>query len=236
MTTLSLISCGSEKDTKTYVFAVEATWPPMEFVDDSGEMVGFDIDMIDAIAQKAGFEYELRNTGWDGIFAGLANGSYDGIISAVTITDERKAAMDFSQAYLNAGQILLVPAAYDGPATLESFSDKVLGAQQGTTGDFVIEDAGIERRGYDEIGLAVEDLVNGNLDGVVVDSITAADFVVMNPAYDGTLKVIGEPFTTEEFGIAVKKGNSQLLELVNQGLAAVLEDGTHEEIVETWLR
>ena len=228
---------AAEPEARTYVFASDVAYPPLEFVDDEGEVVGFDIDLMAAIAEEAGFEYEIRNTAWDGIFAGLANGSYDGVISAVTITDERKAAMDFSEPYINAGQILVVRADYSGGDQLEDFVGKSIGVQQGTTGDFAVEAIeGIKRKAFDENGLAIEDLVNGNLDAVVCDSTTAVDYVVMNPAYEGKLKVIGEPFTEEYYGIAVQKGDTELLNLINEGLAAVEASGKQEELVNKWFR
>lgn len=228
---------GSDNGEKVYVFASDATWPPMEFVDENGDIVGFDMDLLDAVAEAAGFQYEVQNTGWDGIFAGLANGSYDAIISSVTITEERKAAMDFSDPYINAGQILIVPAGYSGAEMLSDFVGKKVGVQQGTTGDFAVEEvSGIDRRAYDDVGLAVEDLVNGNLDAVVCDSVTAVDYVAANENFKGKLEILGEPFTEEEFGIAVQKDNDELLTLINQGLASVFADGTQAELVEKWLR
>lgn len=228
---------GCKKDSDVYVFASDATWPPMEFVDENGDIVGFDMDLLDAVADAAGFKYEVQNTAWDGIFAGLANGAYDGIISSVTITEDRAKTMDFSDAYINAGQILIVPAGYSGGDKLEDFVGKKVGVQQGTTGDFAVEDvAGVDRRAYDDVGLAVEDMVNGNLDAVVCDSVTAIDYVAANPAFDGKLEVLGEPFTEEEFGIAIQKGNDELTALINDGLAKVFADGTQAELVEKWLR
>ncbi len=227
----------SDAASKVYVFASNATWPPMEFVNDKGEIVGFDIDLLDAVAEAAGFEYKIRNTGWDGIFAGLANGAYDAVISSVTITEERKATMAFSKPYINAGQILVVPAAYSGGSKLEDFTGKKVGTQQGTTGDFVVENIEkIDRLAYDDVGLAVQDLANGNLDAVVCDSVTAIDYVAANENFKGKLKIIGEPFTEEEFGIAVNKDNTELLELINKGLATVIADGKQAELVEKWLR
>jgi polar amino acid transport system substrate-binding protein len=209
----------------------------MEYVDDNGDLVGFDIDLINAVAEEAGFEVEIRNTAWDGIFAGLANGAYDAVISSVTITDERKAAMDFSIPYINAGQILIVRSGTAGVDSLEDMAGRKVGAQMGTTGDFAIQEtAGVERRAYDEIGLAIEDLINGNIDGVVCDSPIAADFVLNNPSYAGKLMIVGEPFTEEYFGIAVRKGNTEVLEAVNRGLEAVIADGTRDELIEKWLR
>lgn len=228
---------GAQEEDKVYVFASDATWPPMEYVDDRGEIVGFDMDLLAAIAEAAGFEYEVQNTGWDAIFAGLANGAYDGVISSVTITEERKQTMDFSDPYINAGQILIVPAGYSGGDQLTDFIGKKVGVQQGTTGDFAVEEvSGIERRAYDEIGLAVEDLVNGNLDAAVCDSVTAIDYVAANENFKGKLEILGEPFTSEEYGIAVQKGNKELLKLLNGGLAKVFADGTQASLVEKWLR
>ena len=228
---------GADSGGKVYVFATDATWPPMEFVNDEGEIVGFDIDLMAAVAEASGFEYEVRNTAWDGIFAGLANGAYDGVLSSVTILDERKETMDFSVPYVNAGLILVVRADYAGGDQLEDFVGKRVGAQQGTTGDFAIEAiSGIERRAYDDLGLAVEDMVNGNLDAVVCDSVTGINYVADNENFAGKLKILGEPFTEEEFGIAVRKGDTELLKLINDGLAEVFADGTHAELVEKWLR
>ncbi len=228
---------GADDGTKVYVFASDATWPPMEYVDDNGDIVGFDLDLLEAVAEAAGFEYEVQNTGWDGIFAGLANGAYDAIISSVTITEERKATMSFSSPYINAGQILIVPVGYSGGEMLADFSGKRVGVQQGTTGDFAVEEiASINRRAYDDIGLAVEDLVNGNLAAVVCDSVTAIDYVVANEAFKGKLEILGEPFTEEEYGIAVQKDNDELLSLLNKGIAAVFADGTQTKLVEKWLR
>ena len=228
---------GADSGGKVYVFATDATWPPMEFVNDEGEIVGFDIDLMAAVAEASGFEYEVRNTAWDGIFAGLANGAYDGILSSVTILDERKETMDFSVPCVNAGLILVVRADYAGGDQLEDFVGKKVGAQQGTTGDFAIEAiSGIERRAYDDLGLAVEDMVNGNLDAVVCDSVTGINYVADNENFAGKLKILGEPFTEEEFGIAVRKGDTELLKLINDGLAEVFADGTHAELVEKWLR
>ena len=127
---------GGQQDDNMYVFASDVAWAPMEFVDENGDMVGFDIDLMAAIAEEAGFEYEIRNTAWDGIFAGLANGAYDGVISSVTITDDRKKAMDFSEPYINAGQVLIVRKELNGVTTLADMKGMKVGVQNGTTGDF----------------------------------------------------------------------------------------------------
>lgn len=218
--------------------ATDATWPPMEFVDTNQQIVGFDIDLMNAVAEAAGFEVVFQNTAWDGIFAGLANGDYDAVISSVTITEEREATMDFSIPYINAGQILIVRQ--DAPANWDELADldgETVGAQIGTTGAFAVGDvSGIELRTYDEIGLAIEDLAQGRIAGVVADTPIAADYVLQNDSYSQVLKIVGESFTEEFYGIAVQEGNEELLALINSGLEAVLADGTVEELMDRWLR
>jgi len=219
------------------VIATDATWPPMEMVDENKEIVGFDIDLMKAAAEAGGFTVEFQNTAWDGIFAGLASGEYDAVMSSVTITEERKKTMDFSVPYINAGQILIVPQATSGVDELADLKGKSVGAQIGTTGSFEVEKiSGVELRTYDEIGLAFEDLVNGRIDAVVADTPVAADFALMNPNYKGKLKIVGEPFTDEFYGVAVKKGNKEILDAVNKGLNAVLNTSTYDKIEDEWLR
>jgi len=222
---------------KTYVFASDATWPPMEFVNEEGDIVGFDIDLLAAIAEEMDFSYEIRNTAWDGIFAGLANKAYDAVISSVTITDDRKKQMNFTEPYINVGQILIVRTDMDNVSGLEDLTGRNVGVQNGTTGDFVLDDyPQVERKAYDEIGFAVEDLLNGNVDGVVCDSVIAADYVMNNPNYQGRLEIVGEPFTDEYLGIAVQKDNDELLNILNEGLEKVIESGKRDELISKWLR
>jgi polar amino acid transport system substrate-binding protein len=167
----------------------------------------------------------------------LAAGVYDAVISSVTITEERKKTMDFSVPYINAGQILVVPQATKGVGELADLKGKSVGAQIGTTGSFEIEKvSGVELRSYDEIGLAFEDLVNGRIDALVADTPVAADFALMNPNYKGKMKIVGEPFTDEFYGVVVKKGNKEILDAVNKGLNAVLNTNTYDKIEDEWLR
>lgn len=229
-------SCKKESSNKI-IIASDATWPPMEFVDKNKEIVGFDIDFINEVAKEAGFEIEIRNTAWDGIFAGLKNGEYDAVISSVTITDERKKTMDFSIPYINAGQVLIISKSLSGVTTLQDLKGEAVGAQIGTTGAFEVEKIdGVTLKTYDEIGLAVEDLANGRIKGVVADAAIAADYVLQNDNYKDVLKITGEPFTEEYYGIAVAKNNAKTLDLINKGIKRVLESGKIEELKDKWLR
>jgi polar amino acid transport system substrate-binding protein len=216
-------------------FGSDCTFPPMEFLDANKNIVGFDIDLINAVAKAGGFEAVVKNTAWDGIFAGLAAGDYDAVLSSVTITDERKQTMDFSKPYVNAGQVIITPKSYNGPADLKSFAGKLVGAQIGTTGAIeVAKFKDIQMKTYDEEGLAVEDLAIGRINAVVMDSPTAASYVLQNDKYKAKLKIVGKPFTTEEYGIAVKKGNAQALDMINKGLDVVIKDGTIAKLSKKW--
>ena len=232
---------GSEDDADSgplkIVVATDATWPPMEFLNADKEIVGYDIDLMKAIADAAGFEVEFANTAWDGIFAGLATDEYDAVISSVTITEERKATMDFSDWYINAGQVLIVAQSTSGVDSLGDMAGKTVGAQIGTTGAFAIEDAaGVELATFDELGLAIAALANGQIDGVVADTPIAADYVLQNDEYKDSLKIVGEAFTDEYYGIAVNKGNSELLDLINARLAEVLASNIPAQLEDKWLR
>jgi polar amino acid transport system substrate-binding protein len=190
-----------------------------------------------AVAKAGGFEVEFKNTAWDGIFAGLATDKYDAIISSVTITEERKKEMDFSKPYINAGQILVVQKSSKGVTKLEQLKKKTVGAQIGTTGAFEIEKVkGVTPKTYDEIGLAFEDLVNGRIAGIVCDTPVAANYALQNDKYKGKLKIVGEPFTQEFYGVVVKKGNAALLDMINKGIDKVVGTKQYSEFEKKWLR
>jgi polar amino acid transport system substrate-binding protein len=228
---------GGQQESEKIVIATDATWPPMEFINADKEIVGFDIDLMNLAAEKGGFEVEFKNTAWDGIFAGLANKQYDAVMSSVTITEERKETMDFSIPYINAGQVLIVKNSTSGVTELADLKGEAVGAQIGTTGFFEIQKVdGVEAKSYDELGLAIEDLANGRIAGVVADTPIAADYVLQNDNYKGSLKIVGEPFTEEFYGVAVKKGNSKILDVINSGLEKVLDTKDYEKLEDKWLR
>jgi polar amino acid transport system substrate-binding protein len=236
---LGVMSCAKKEPAKITI-ATDATWPPMEMVDTSKNIVGFDIDLMNAAAKAGGFAVEFKNTAWDGIFAGLENGKYDAVMSSVTITDERKKTMDFSLPYINAGQILVVKTETQGVTKLDDLKGKTVGAQIGTTGAFEIDKVKaadkITEKTYDEIGLAFADLANGRIAGVVCDNPTAAQYALQNDTYKGKLKIVGDRFTEEYYGVAVKKGNAKVLDVINAGLKKVLDAGDNKAIEDKWLK
>ncbi|MFA7371315.1 MAG: basic amino acid ABC transporter substrate-binding protein [Sphaerochaetaceae bacterium] len=232
----AMVFAGGKKEKSDYVFAADCTWPPLEFVDESGTIVGFEIDLIAAISEKSGVSMVTRNVAWDGIFAGLDNGAYDGVASGVTITEERKNTMDFTTPILEVTQSIIVNKGNKNIKDESSLQGKKVGVQIGTTGNFAVEKVdGAVIRAYDDIGLAIEDLLNKNVDAAVADSLIAAEFVLANANYADKLEIIGSMGgEKEEIAIAVKKGNTELLKLLNDSLAGLENDGTMATLKQKW--
>lgn len=227
-----LPGCGQE--TLKVRIATDATWPPFEYVDEQTmEIVGFDIDLIKAIAEEAGLEIEILNVAWDPLLAGIAQCQYDAAISAMTITAERKEAMLFSNPYFEAGQLVIVEFDNTDIKSKEDLGGKTVGAQIGTTGSFEVEKiAGATLKTYDDIGLAMQDLMNGQIDAVIADNPLAMGYANANP---DKLKTVGAVFTSEYYGIAVCKSKPELLDRINEGLAKVKAEGLIDELILKWL-
>ncbi|MDD2464266.1 MAG: basic amino acid ABC transporter substrate-binding protein [Desulfobulbus sp.] len=237
VSTLLLVAalCSPVAAETTIVFATDATWPPMEFVNEQKQVVGYAIDFMTAAGKEAGFTPVFKNTAWDGIFAGLAANKYDAVSSSVTITDERKKAMDFSDPYFTVRQALIVNKKSTATSLADLKGQKV-GGQIGTTGFFAIKAAGgVEPKSYDEVGLAMEDLNVGRIAAVVCDDPVAANYAL--DKYKENLKIAAviESGEAENYGIAVRKGNSRVLELVNKGIAAVKAKGLDKELKKKWI-
>jgi len=231
---MSLTALAAPRSIKV---ATDATWPPMEMVDANKQIVGYDIDFINAVAKEAGLTVEFKNTAWDGIFAGLDSGQYDAIISSVTITDERKAKYDFSDAYTSIGQILVVPKTDKTSKTIADLKGKKVGSQIGTTGAMEVKKvAGVESKTYDEIGLAFADMAAGRISGVVCDEPVAAHFALKKKEYKEKFKIVGKAFTKEGYGIVVKKGNKELVDLLNKGIKSVKAKKLDTKIHTKWVK
>ena len=227
---------GAKEEKDEYVFATDATWPPFEYIDEDGNLTGFEVELVPMIGDAIGKTFVVENIPWDTIFAGLRNGQYDAVASGVTVTEERKATIDFSTPINKQGQVLIINADDAGQiASIDALPEGAkVGVQIGTTGDFALEAYPVEIRRYDDIGLAIEDLLNGNLEGAVCDSLIAGDFVLKNENYANLLVVAGEPFTAEEIAIGVQKGNTALLDKINEGLSILMENGEFDALKEKW--
>ena len=223
----------STTSTTTYIIATDATWAPFEYVNDQNQIVGFDIDLMNAIAQSAGIKIQFQNVPFDPLLAGMAQGTYDAAISSITITAERSQSMLFSDPYYVAGQMIVVQKNNTSITGADSLKGKKLGAQLGTTGESLAQGIdGATTKSYDQIGLAIQDLLNGQLDAVICDTPIANSYVSKNAS---ALKIVGNALTTENYGIAVAKGKNDLLNKINQGLAAVKAKGTIDTLVTKWL-
>ena len=211
----------------------DTAYPPFEFVDEAGEIVGFDVDLLEAICERANCTSTFVTAGFDGIFAALSAGEYDAVASAVTITEERAAVVDFTRPYLNAGQVVTVPVNSDiGGA--EDLDGLTVGVQLGTTGDLeasnYTSETNIQR--YQTIDLAMAALAQGDIDAVIADAPTSADIV--SKEFTESLTLVGTPFTTEYYGIAVQKQTPEITSAFNAAIAELAEDGTLAEIAENW--
>jgi polar amino acid transport system substrate-binding protein len=214
--------------------ATEAAYPPFEMVRESDkELEGFDIDLMNAIAEKAGFEVEYANTPFDSVLAGISTCQFDAAISAITITAERAEKIGFSDPYINAGQITTVSidnTEIKGPAELVG---KTIGVQLSTTGQIEAEKIeGATIKPYDTVDLAFLDLANGQVDAVVADYPTTLNYV--NQMKD-KIKLTGDVFTEESYGVGVCKKNTDLLNKINKALGELKADGTVTKLEEKWL-
>jgi polar amino acid transport system substrate-binding protein len=232
----TLLASCAQAPAKKLVVAQDTTFPPMEFLDDNKATVGFDIDLMNAVAAEAKLDLEFKSVSWDGIFAGVQNGTYDVIASSVTITDERKQTMDFSDPYVNAGQMLVVLSTNDKDTKLADFAGRNVGAQVNTTGSMEVDKIKeIKLKAYDDIALSFDDLINNRVEAVVIDTPVAAMYV-KNPKFAGKIKMVGEPMTNEFYGIVVKKGNTELLTKINAALKTLTDNGKLEELKAKWLK
>ena len=214
--------------------ATDATFPPFELVDEtSKDLTGFDVELMNAVAAKANLEVEWTNVGFDSLLAGISECTYDLAIAAITITDERKATMDFTDPYINAGQIVTVRKETTDIAGKDDLTGKKLGAQIGTTGAIEAGNiAGAEVKTYNSYDQAFLDLANGQIDAVIADYPTTLAFLAVNP---DKLMTVGSVFTDENYGIAVCKKKTDLAGPINAALKALKDDGTIKKLEDKWL-
>lgn len=230
---LSLTGCGDGAGPMVLVVATDATYPPMEYRSNDGRLVGFDIDLMRAIAAQTGFQVTFRHVPWERLFDELAAGRYDAVISSVTITPERAERFDISAPYLDAGQVVVVRAEETDIQGPEDLSGRTVGAVAETTSAAAVTAiAGATLRAYPTIGAAVDDLLAGTLDAVVTDSPVAAGYA--QGELRERVKTVGRPFTTEQFGILVRRGHPTALLLINRGLAAVQQSGFDATLRAQW--
>lgn len=235
---VSLVACGGKKEEekkaeedKTLVMATNAEFPPYEYYEGE-EVVGIDVDIAKAVAEELGMELKIEDMAFDSVIPAVSSGKADIALAGLTVTDERKENLNFTDTYAKATQVIIVKedSAIAGPDDLEG---KKIGVQLGTTGDLYasdIKDAEVEQ--YNKGFEAVQATMQGKIDAVIIDSEPAKEFV----AEAEGLKILDEAFTEEEYAIGIAKDNDELLEKVNKTLKTLKESGKLDEIVAEYIK
>ncbi|HHT04693.1 MAG TPA: basic amino acid ABC transporter substrate-binding protein [Hydrogenispora sp.] len=225
---------GTETSAEVLVVGCDAAFPPFEYLDEeTGELLGFDLDLMRAIGAELGMKVEIKNVSWDGIIPGLLSGNYDVIASGMTITDERKEVVNFSDPYINAGLVIVTRAGDNSIKGPEDLVGKRLAVQINTTGDLAateMQAQGVAIASIKRFNHATDpflELKNGAADAVVMDLPVAGAQIKANP---GQYQIVGEAFTTEEYGLALRKSDTELLAKINQALKTLKANGTYDEI------
>lgn len=234
----SLTACGSKKGVLTV--ATNCEFEPFEYLDDNGKPTGIDIDIVTEIAKELGMKVSIKDMAFESVVGAVGSGAQDLGAAGLTVDDERKKSVDFTQTYFNSNQVVIAKA---GDAILSltevadveaMLKDKRIGVQNGTTGyKYCSGDSddyeGITDKttGYASGALAVAALINGQVDYVVIDAVPASALVKANPTAVAASSVV---LTGEEYAYAVKKGNTELLDKVNAAMTKLKENGKIEEI------
>ena len=211
--------------------ATNAAFPPYEMTTDSGDFEGIDIETAQAIADKLGLELQIDDMDFDAALLSVQQGKADIVMAGVTVTDERKAVMDFSDSYATGIQSIIVPEGSDITSP-DDLAGKKIGTQRGTTGYiYCSDDFGDENVVAYADGLtAVQALNNGQVDAVVIDNAPAQEFIAANPG----LKILDTSYAEEDYAIGMAK-NSPLEDAVNSALEELKADGTLQAIVDKYI-
>lgn len=245
--TLVLSACGTSKDNsneagngsgeekKTLRVVTDANYAPFEYMD-KGEIVGFDVDFVNAVAKEAGLEVKIESVGWDPLFVEIKDKRADFAMSAITINDDRKQTYDFSVPYFLSTNKILVPEGSD-IKTAEDLKDKVVAVQNGTTGQEAVEgllgqnNSNIKK--FENNNLAIMELNSGGADAVVADNTVVEEYAKNNPKDKLVVIEDTDSFDAEFYGLMLPKG-SELKTDLDKAVKAVLENGTYAKIYKEW--
>lgn len=216
----------------TWTVGTEPAFPPFESIGDGGELIGFDIELMEAIGEQAGYDIQFESLPFDGLIPSLQAGTIDAAISGMTITEERSETVDFSRPYFRAGLAIAVAEDDTETTSLTDLEGKTIAVQIGTTGAEQAESIeGAKVVTFDSAPLALQELANGNADAVINDAPVTLDAIASGNI--SGLKVVGELVTEEFYGIALPQ-DSENTELVSEALGELLENGTYAAIYEKW--
>ena len=218
------------------IMSTNAAFPPYEMTDDDGNYIGIDVEIAEAIAKELGLELEINNMGFTAALEAAQKGKSDMVMAGVTVNEKRLAVMDFSDTYATGIQVVIVKEGSD--VTMDNLGEKMIGTQLGTTGYIYASDTP-ENDGYGEdhvVGYdngitAVQALIKGQVDCVIIDNAPAQEFVKANPG----LTILEGAWVEENYAIGFEKGNTDLKEAVNNALKKLIENGTVQNIVDKYI-
>ena len=236
-------ACAQEKKESMTIeegkllMSTNAAFPPYEMTTDDGGFAGIDVEIAEAIAKKLGLELEILDMDFDAALLAVNEGKSDIVMAGVTVNEDRKLVMDFTDSYATGEQVVIVKEGSD--VTMDNLGEKMIGAQRGTTGYIYASDTP-ENGGYgedhvtayDNGATAVQALLKGQVDCVIIDSAPAAEYVKANP---GLTTLEGE-WVTENYAIGCDKGNTALVEAINKALAELIADGTVQGIIDKYIK
>ncbi len=229
-------SAGTTESAEKIIVGLDDQFPPMGFRDENNEIVGFDIDLAKAAAERMGVEIEFQPIDWDSKELEIESGKIDLIWNGFSIDEERLQTFEFTKPYLDNRMIVIVPEGSD-ISTKADLEGKNVGIQDGSSAQSAVENDEIHSKfasmpTYDTNVLAFEDLKIGRVDAVVADEVVAKYYIAENP--DAKLVALDESFNSEQYGIAAKKGNTELIEKLQAALDEMNADGTSAEISKKW--
>ena len=242
---------GTDDESETIRIGSDIPYPPFEYRNEAGELIGFDVEIAEAVfADQLGLDYEFQETGFDGIIASLNNANFRVIMSAMTITEDRAERVDFSDPYYTAYQTVLI-LEDGGIGSREDLRGEAVAVQRGTTGEIAAEelqdefDGDLEIQSYDQVTGAFDALLNNQVSAVISDDTPNSEFAAEN---DGVTLLQGDgvavdeegdapdflTLSIEQYGIAFRQDDNEFREDVNEALAAIREDGTYDEIYDEY--
>ena len=229
---LAFVGCG-ETSENVLTMGTNAAFPPYEMVDENNNIVGIDAEIAAAVAEKMGMKLEIKDMAFESLITAVSSGAVDVVLAGMTVTDERKESVNFSDSYATGIQVVIVTED-SAIASIDDLAGKKIGVQSGTTGDIYCagdygEDA-VSR--YDNGALAVQALLNGQVDCVVIDNEPAKAFVTANEG----LKILETEYITEEYAAAFGKESTELLANFNAALAELKADGTIDAIIAKYIK
>ena len=213
------------------IMSTNAAFPPYEMTDDSGNVVGIDAEIAAAIAEKLGLELQIDDMDFDAAQLAVQNGKSDICMAGLSVTEDRLLVMDFSDSYATGVQVVIVKEGSD--VTLDNLGEQMIGTQRATTGNIYCTDEFGEDHvvAYADGIVAVQALVNGKVDCVVIDQAPAQEFVAANPG----LTILDTEYANEDYAIGMAKGNTALVEAVNGALNELISDGTVQSIIDSYI-